>query len=30
MTIPRSFFEPLPDALLDTFEGGEGEREEDR
>ena len=24
MVIPESFFEPLPDDLLDAFEGGEG------
>jgi prevent-host-death family protein len=25
VTIPSSFFEPLPDAVLDAFEGSEGE-----
>ena len=24
MTVPASFFEPLPEALLDAFEGGSG------
>ncbi|MBX3027296.1 type II toxin-antitoxin system prevent-host-death family antitoxin [bacterium] len=26
MVVPSSFFEPLPDALLDAFEGREGSK----